>query len=87
MEGTDLILMDNESVGLMLEPGENRVIPSKEFESPIGCGLIPLGINKCRLATAGYKWNLGNISKPYQYGELSFGNFISTSNEIVSDFV
>ena len=59
MENTELILMDDYSLGMMLEPGETRVYPSADFESRVGCGLIPIGIEKCKVATRGYKWNVG----------------------------
>ena len=54
----------------------------------MGCGLIPVGTEKCMLATQGYKWNLGDFSStPRQFGELSFNKFISTSNEITSETI
>lgn len=85
MENTELILMDDYSLGMMLEPGETRVYPSADFESRVGCGLIPIGIEKCKVATRGYKWNVGNYSSEpelREFGELSFKHFISTSNKM-----
>ena len=52
--------MDDNSLGMMLEPGETKVYPSKDFEARKGCGLIPIGIEKCQVATPGYKWNVGD---------------------------
>lgn len=85
MENTELILMDDYSLGMMLEPGETRVYPSADFESRVGCGLIPIGIEKCKVATRGYKWNVGNYSSEpelREFKELSFKHFISTSNKM-----
>ena len=31
MRNTDLVLMDQESIGMMLETGESRVYPSKDY--------------------------------------------------------
>ena len=61
MRHTDLILMDPNSIGMMLDPGESKVYPSADYESSVGCGLIPLGSEQCKLATTGYKWNLGQF--------------------------
>lgn len=78
--------MDDNSLGMMLEPGETKVYPSKDFESHKGCGLVPIGIEKCQVATQGYRWNVGDyLSEPRKFGELSFKEFISTSNEMTSD--
>ena len=77
--------MDKHSVGMMLQPGESRIFPSFDYESRVGCGLIPLGSDTCKVATTGYKWNLGKFDSPRKYAELSFKRFISTSNAIVSD--
>ena len=79
--------MDQYNVGMMLEPGESRVFPSADFEDTSGCGLIPLGTQKCKLATTGYKWNLGKFNHPRQHVELAFGTFISTSNKRVSESI
>ena len=88
MQNTDIILMDNNSLGMMLNPGETRIHPSADFEGRVGCGLIPIGIEKCLVATQGYKWNVGDYaSNPRSFGELSFNKFISTSNEIIQEVV
>ena len=88
MIGTDIYLMDNQSLGMMLNPGETIIHTSQDFESRSGCGLIPIGIDKCFVATQGYKWNVGDYaSNPRQYGELSFNKFISTSNEVVGETI
>lgn len=62
MKHTDMILMDSNSIGMMLQPGENIIFPSAEYESPVGCGLIPIGSDRCRVATTGYEWNLGKFN-------------------------
>ena len=79
--------MSPHSIGMMLEPGESRVFPSADYESQDGCGLIPVGSDRCQLATNGYKWNLGKFSHPRQYAEISFKRFISTSNQMNAKFL
>ena len=39
----EIILMDDFSMMIYLEGGENTIIPSKKFESKKGCGIIPVG--------------------------------------------
>lgn len=39
----EIILMDDFSMMLFLEPGQNIIRISKKYESSKGCGLIPIG--------------------------------------------
>lgn len=39
----EIILMDDYSMMIFLEAGENKIIPSKRYEAKKGCGIIPLG--------------------------------------------
>lgn len=73
---------------VLIEKGKTILHPSVKFESKIGCGLIPFN-GAVKLHTRGLKWNLGNYAtdepRSDEAGELEFGSFISTSNELVSD--
>ncbi|GJQ13701.1 hypothetical protein GpartN1_g5492.t1 [Galdieria partita] len=63
----------------LIPRGKHHIICSKDTEGPL-CGLIPIG-SICREATStGLRWNL-------DHQPLSFGTFISSSNEIVDSFV
>ena len=85
---TDIVLMDENSLMLLLKPGESKLILSERYESKIGCGLIPLGTAKATLCTKGLKWNIGDYdATPQTYDTLRFGDFISTSNEVVAECV
>lgn len=39
----EIILMDDYSMMIFLEPGINQIRLSKKYESIKGCGLIPIG--------------------------------------------
>jgi hypothetical protein len=53
--------MDENSLMMYLEPGENHVLISLKYESRTGCGLIPLGCKCDKVETEGLLYNLGNI--------------------------
>ena len=91
----DLIGMDEYSTMVCLQPGDTKITASLEWESNDGCGLVPLGSDKCTLATLGLKWNLGEFEnqdcndveesgKVTKFEVLSFNSFISTSNMIAN---
>jgi len=63
----------------LLPRGKHHVVCSKDIEGPL-CGLIPVGSTCHETTTTGLRWNL-------DHQPLSFGSFISSSNEIVDSFV
>ncbi|CAI2377737.1 unnamed protein product [Moneuplotes crassus] len=85
-DNAEIILLDQNSVTQYLAAGEHEIRISKNLESKIGVGLIPLS-GKCEnIKTSGLKWNLGNSEE--EFSSLEFGGeIISTSNEIIEDVV
>lgn len=81
----EIILMDENSLMLYLEAGENIIKRSKKYESTKGVGLIPLGDKVEKIQTQGLKYNMGNSEDPIS--SLDFKDRISTSNEIVDELV
>ncbi|GJD06703.1 Thiamine pyrophosphokinase 3 [Galdieria sulphuraria] len=74
-----IYLLSLDQVMWLLPGGKHCIVCSKDIEGPL-CGLIPIG-SICREATTtGLRWNL-------DHQPLSFGSFISSSNEIVDSFV
>ena len=69
-----LTLIGNKMLAFLLIDGLNIIITNNNNGGKI-CSLLPIGI-KSLVKTKGLKWNLN-------YQILSFGNLISTSNEIV----
>eukprot|EP00958_Prasinococcus_capsulatus_P023594 scaffold3551_cov408-Prasinococcus_capsulatus_cf.AAC.21 len=59
----------------MIPAGVSLVHPDLMLEGPI-CGLVPIA-GPAKVTTRGLKWNLDDQM-------LSFGELVSTSNEIVS---
>ena len=57
----DIVMMDDHSLMMQIQPGESLMIQSSNYESKLGCGLIPMGIGapSVRLCTQGLKWDLG----------------------------
>ena len=89
---TEVVLLSNESLMLLLEIGETKLYLSESFELKAGCGLIPLGTNEVSLCTTGLKWNLGiynqeSNSVHRKMDTLAFGHFISTSNETTKRYI
>ena len=77
--------MDENSLMVYLEAGENIIKRSKKYESTKGVGLIPLGDKVEKIQTQGLKYNMGNSEDPIS--SLDFKDRISTSNEIVDELV
>eukprot|EP00871_Galdieria_phlegrea_P004430 jgi/Galph1/4989/GphlegSOOS_G3622.1 len=74
-----IYLLSLDQVMWLIPRGKHSVICSKDIEGPI-CGLLPVG-SVCRQAsTTGLRWNL-------KRQPLSFGTFVSSSNEIVDSVV
>ena len=89
---TEVVLLSNHSLMILLEKGESKVCLSNTFEQRKGCGLIPLGPSEVSLCTSGLKWNLGvyhsdSNSVSRQMDTLTFGHFISTSNETTERYI
>ena len=78
--------MDEHSMVRLLDPGHSLIYLSERYEERIGCGLVPLGVGSCQLATEGLKWNLGDYESGVM-GSLEFGHFISSSNQLVGKHV
>lgn len=74
-----IYLLSLDQVICMIPRGKHHVVCSKDIEGPL-CGLIPIGSICKEATTCGLRWNLDHQS-------LSFGSFISSSNEIVDSFV
>jgi thiamine pyrophosphokinase len=49
----EIILMDDYSLMIFLEPGLNIIKHSLKYESKEGCGLIPIGHKVDKIATSG----------------------------------
>ena len=75
--------MDDYSMMMFLEAGENVVRCSQRYESYDGCGLIPIGEKVESIRTSGLKYNMGNKDDPIR--SLDFKEMISTSNSRISD--
>ena len=50
--------MDQFSLMVYLQPGDNEIKINKDFQDMDGCGLIPLGTPVNNISTTGLKWNL-----------------------------
>ena len=72
-----LILLSEENMVQLLEPGRHEIIPDRNLEGPT-CGLIPIGFPVQNISTSGLKWNLTKQG-------LTFGGLVSTSNRIVDE--
>ena len=55
---TEIILLDENSLMLFLEPGTHIITPSQDLECSQGCGLIPM-LHAAQLQTQGLKYNMG----------------------------
>ncbi len=79
----EIMMFDNQNIISVLKPGHNILKLSKKVEGKIGCGLVPL--TQChKITTNGLKYNMGP-TQPCK--SLEFGEFISTSNQAVSDTI
>lgn len=76
----NIMLLDNNSLATCLLPGKTSYRRSVNFERKDGCGVFPL-LSDSHVKTTGLKWNLQK-DKP-----LRFGEFTSSSNEIVEEVV
>jgi thiamine pyrophosphokinase len=81
--GATMLIVDRDSMGALCLPGKTIYTRSKTMEQAKGCGIIPLTGEVEGIETTGFKWNL-EISG---LNKLTFGNFISTSNEMLSDTI
>ena len=70
--------MDDYSLMIFLEAGDNFIKPSIKYESKSGCGLIPIGNKVTKLITSGLKYNMGNPGDSVD--SLDFKENISSSN-------
>jgi hypothetical protein len=77
--------MDDYSMMIFLEAGENKIMPSRKYESRKGCGIIPLGGKVEKIQTSGLKINFGNKDDPLD--SLDFSEVISTSNTMVDEVI
>ena len=67
----------------LIRPKTKYEIKMGDWADKEGCGLIPFGkVNL--IETKGFKWNLGEKEA---FNSLEWGEFISTSNEIVGESV
>lgn len=81
--------MDKYSMIKLLLPGINHIIPSENFESKNGVGVIPLK-EKSKIQSKGLLYEMGKIyyypnfasGEDYEVSELNFGERISTSNSL-----
>ena len=81
----EIIMMDDFSMMIFLEGGENIIKPSKKYESKKGCGIIPVGEKVEKIQTKGLKFNMGNSEDPISSLDFKFN--ISTSNEMVDEVI
>ena len=72
---TNVVLLGRTSLAVLVPPGTTTIFPDPRAEGP-SCGLIPLA-GPARVTTSGLKWNLDD-------DEMTFGRFISTSNEFAT---
>lgn len=72
-----LVLLSEDNMIQLLEPGYHEIIPCLELEGPT-CSLIPIGAPVKNVTTSGLRWNLTKQA-------LSFGALISTSNRISAE--
>jgi thiamine pyrophosphokinase len=71
---TNIVLLGRTSMAVLIPPETTVIRPDLGAEGP-SCGLVPL-IGPARVTTSGLKWNLDG-------DEITFGRFISTSNELL----
>eukprot|EP00511_Aplanochytrium_stocchinoi_P002266 CAMPEP_0204835074 /NCGR_PEP_ID=MMETSP1346-20131115/21557_1 /ASSEMBLY_ACC=CAM_ASM_000771 /TAXON_ID=215587 /ORGANISM="Aplanochytrium stocchinoi, Strain GSBS06" /LENGTH=272 /DNA_ID=CAMNT_0051968777 /DNA_START=348 /DNA_END=1169 /DNA_ORIENTATION=+ len=76
---SNLVLISTHSLGFLLSAGSHKIIINKDFETTT-CGLLPIGTPSESVTTKGLKWNLNKH-------KMEFGKLISSSNEVVEDFV
>ena len=76
-----LTLVDEFSLMACVKPGFTNIFLSKKNELAKGCGLIPIGESVSNIKTEGLMWDLTEDM------ELSMYGLISTSNEVVGEFV
>ena len=69
-----LVLLSQDNMVQLLEPGYHEIIPFRKLEGPT-CSLIPIGAPVKSVTTSGLKWNLTEQA-------LGFGALISSSNRI-----
>jgi len=81
----EMILMDDNSMMIFLEAGNNYIRTSKKYELNEGCSLIPLCHKVKKIKTSGLKFNLGNSGDRLDY--LDFSEVLQTSNAIQSEEV
>mmetsp|Transcript_17839 Transcript_17839/g.29321 ORF Transcript_17839/g.29321 Transcript_17839/m.29321 type:complete len:111 (-) Transcript_17839:247-579(-) len=70
----NIVFLSEDSLATVIPAGIHEIQCCLEAEGPI-CGVVPIGQECTRIFTKGLKWNLDG-TRP-----LSFGKFISTSNE------
>lgn len=67
----------------MIRPNIKNIIKISPSVDKKGCGLIRFADN-VSVKTKGLKWNMG---PECDFGELGWGNFVSTSNEIIGNSI
>jgi len=72
----EVYCLDDNNFSTWIRPGKTEINASMKWTTEV-CGLLPLHSPVKSISTQGLKWNLNG-------GSLSMGNFISTSNEIIS---
>eukprot|EP00123_Amoebidium_parasiticum_P012899 comp21642_c2_seq1/m.30410 comp21642_c2_seq1/g.30410 ORF comp21642_c2_seq1/g.30410 comp21642_c2_seq1/m.30410 type:complete len:332 (-) comp21642_c2_seq1:7-1002(-) len=73
MLGTRLVLINNESLVMLLDTGRHRLFIEPGLEGPT-CGLLPVGIRCQSVTTTGLRWNLNG-------DEMEMGALVSSSNQ------
>ena len=79
----EIMMFDNQNVVTVLKPGHNTIKLSTKVEGRKGCGLVPFTLCH-QISTTGLKYNMGPT---YAFKTLEFGEFLSTSNEAISDTI
>ncbi|XP_065222762.1 thiamin pyrophosphokinase 1-like [Planococcus citri] len=74
MEHLKILILGNNDITWLLEPGEHMIyVPKELWSEKAYCSLIPIGRPCHHVTTSGLKWNLND-------GVLEFGGMVSTSN-------
>eukprot|EP00826_Nyctotherus_ovalis_P006772 TRINITY_DN1163_c0_g5_i11.p1 TRINITY_DN1163_c0_g5~~TRINITY_DN1163_c0_g5_i11.p1 ORF type:complete len:223 (+),score=54.08 TRINITY_DN1163_c0_g5_i11:31-669(+) len=78
-----LFMVNNENLMTGIAKGHTIIKVPKKLTVSNGCGVVPIG--KCEyISTKGLKYDMG---PDCMVKSLEFGEFISTSNEIVEDVI
>ena len=86
----DLFMFDDLNLVTGIKAGKTLIKYPINFTKQKGCGLVTMG--KCdNISTKGLKYNMGTLNlilgSEHLVSTMEFGNFISTSNQIIEEAI